>query len=383
MKSSTKNTHFFLTRVALCWGLLGVSQPPLNAQTPANTANLIPNVRSIQFEQLCSRHSIACTDIGKAAHLTTNLIYQLFDTERTKNPTQRTNIINQISQLYKAKQIDVVNKRLKLSDFFVVKKDKVFGGYAVLIRQIERQQLGRRKASFVIAFKGTYVGLEDPNDLAANITGLPVNMYRNAAVLIHEGFKNYASTVFADEKSKELVAEILRWQKQPNTDVEVLITGHSLGGTAILYAAMLADAGILPSKMKIIVFGAPAFTQQNFQQRYPKLVSKIIRVETEGDFLSYEKPGLMRPIYDSLSYIPLGNLMRAVAPEEYRELMRKREILLKQYQASASEQAKANYFNLMRKIIAAQANIHVYSYRYFYEYYRRTQGANLTGISDR
>jgi len=382
MKSLTKNTNLFLMRVALCWGLLGISQP-LNAQSPTNIANLISNVRSVQFEQLCDRRSIACADIGKAAHLTTNLIYQLFDTERTKNITQHTHVINQIARLYEAKKVDVVNKRLKLSDFFVVKKDRVFGGYAVLIRQNEKQQLGRRRVSFITAFKGTYVGLEDPNDLAANVAGLPVNMYRNAAVLIHEGFKNYAATVFADEKSKELVSEILRWQKQPNTDVEVLVTGHSLGGTAILYAAMLADAGILPSNMKIIVFGTPAFTQQNFQQRYPSLVSRIIRVETEGDFLSYEKPGLMRPIYDSLSYIPLGRLMKAMAPEEYRELMKEREILLKQYQASASEQAKANYFNLMQKIIAAQANIHVYSYRYFYEYYRRTRGANLTRIGDR
>jgi Lipase (class 3) len=382
MKPLTKNLNLFLMRVALCWGLLGISQP-LNAQAPTNTAKLIPNVRSVQFEQLCSRRSIACADIGKSAHLTTDLIYQLFDTERTKNSTQRNKVIQAISQLYETKRIDVVNKRLKLSDFFVMKKDRVFGGYAILIRQLEKQQLGRRKVSFVTAFKGTYVGLDDPNDLAANIAGLPVNMYKNAAVLIHEGFKNYAATVFADKASKELVSEILRWQKQPNTDVEVLITGHSLGGTAILYAAMLADAGILPANMKIIVFGTPAFTQQNFQQRYPSLVSRIIRVETEGDFLSYEKPGLMRPIYDTLSYIPLGKPIKATAPEEYRELMKEREIVLKQYQASTSPESRANYFNVMQKVIAAQSNIHVYSYRYFYEHYRRTQSANLTRNSDR
>ncbi|MDV2994359.1 MAG: hypothetical protein N4J56_004013 [Chroococcidiopsis sp. SAG 2025] len=382
MKSLPKNTNIFLTRVALCWGLLGISQP-LNAQSPANTANLIPNVRSAQFEQLCLQRSVACADIGKAAHLTTNLIYQLFDTERTKNPTQRANVVNQIARLYEAKSINVVNKRLKLSDFFIVKKDRVFGGYAILIRQLGKHQTGRRKLSYVIAFKGTYVGLEDPNDLAANVAGLPVNLYGNAAVLIHEGFKNYAGSVFADAKSKELVAEILRWQKQPNTDIEVLITGHSLGGTAILYAAMLADAGILPKNMRIIVFGTPAFTQQNFQQRYPTLVSRITRVETEGDFLSYEKPGLMRPIYDTLSYIPLGKPMKATAPEEYRELMEEREIVLKQYQASSSQESRANYLNVMKKVITMQSNIHVYGYRYFYEYYRRTQGANLTRSGSR
>ena len=382
MKSLTKNINCFLTRVVLCWGLLGISQP-LNAQSPTDTANLISNVRSAQFEQLCSQRSIACADIGKAAHLTTDLIYQLFDTERKKDTTQRTNVINRIARLYEAKQINVINKRLKLSDFFVVKKDRVFGGYAILIRQLERRQLGRRKLSYVIAFKGTYVGLEDPNDLAANVAGIPVNMYKHAAVLIHEGFKNYAGSVFADEKSKELVSEILHWQKQPNTDVEVLVTGHSLGGTAILYAAMLADAGVLPSNMRVIVFGAPAFTQQNFQQRYPKLVSRITRVETEGDFLSYEKPGLMRPIYDTLNYIPLGKPIKAMAPEEYRELMKEREILLKQYQASSSPESRANYFNIMQKVIAMQSNIHVYSYRYFYEYYRRTQAANLTRNGDR
>lgn len=382
MKSLTKNTNLFLTRVALCWGLFGISQP-LNAQSPANTANLISNVRSVQFEQLCFQRSIACADIGKAAHLTTDLIYQLFDTERKKDTTQRTNVIDRIARLYEAKNINVVNKRLKLSDFFIVKKDRIFGGYAILIRQLEKQQLGRRKVAYVIAFKGTYVGLEDPNDLAANVAGIPVNMYKHAAVLIHEGFKNYAGSVFADEKSKELVSEILRRQKQPNTDVEVLVTGHSLGGTAILYAAMLADAGVLPSNMRVIVFGAPAFTQQNFQQRYPKLVSRITRVETEGDFLSYEKPGLMRPIYDTLSYIPLGKPIKAIAPEEYRELMKEREILLKQYQASSSAESRTNYLNIMQKVIAMQSSIHVYSYRYFYEYYRRIQGADLTRNNNR
>lgn len=382
MKSLTNNTNLFLTRIALCWGLLGISQP-LNAQSPDRIASLISNVRSVQFEQLCFQRSIVCADIGKAAHLTTDLIYQLFDTERKQDPTQRTKIVNQIARLYDAKNINVVNKRLKLSDFFVVRKDRVFGGYAILIRQLQKQELGRKKVGYIIAFKGTYVGLEDPNDLAANVAGLPVNMYKNAAILIHEGFKNYAGSVFADEKSKELISEILLRQKQPNTDVEVLITGHSLGGTAILYAAMLADAGVLPSNMRVIVFGAPAFTQQNFQQRYPTLVSRITRVETEGDFLSYEKPGLMRPIYDTLSYIPIGKPIKATAPVEYRELMKEREILLKQYQASSSPESRANYFNVMQKVIAAQSNIHVYSYRYFYEYYRRTQGANLTRSSDR
>jgi hypothetical protein len=382
MKPLIKNTNCFLAKAVLCWGLLGISLP-LNAQNITNTTNLIPHIRSIQFEQLCFKRSIACADVGKAAHLTTDLIYQLFDAERTKNINQQNRVLDGIDRLYETKQIDVVNKRLKLSDFFVVKKDRVFGGYAILIRQPVKQQMGRRKVSFIAAFKGTYVGLDDPNDIVANIAGLPVNLYQEAAVLIHEGFKHYAGTVFADVKSKEFISEILNWQKQPNTDVEVLITGHSLGGTAILYAAMLADAGILPSNMKIIVFGVPAFTQQNFQQRYPELVSKITRVETEGDFLSYEKPGLMRPIYDSLSYIPLGKPLRATAPEAYKKLMKEREILLKQYQASASQQAKANYFNLMQKVLAAQANIHVYSYRYFYEYYRRTLGASLTRNGDR
>lgn len=382
MISLNKKTIQFLTQAALCMGLLSVSHPT-NAQSSITAANISANVRSSQFERLCLQRAVACEEIGKAAYMATGLVYQLFDAERVADNTKRKNAIARINRLYRARQIDVVNKRLKLSDFFIVKRDKVFGGYAVLIRQPVRQQLGSRKVSYVVAFKGTYFGADDPNDIIANVSGTPVNLYKRAAVLLHEGFKNYASSVFADPISKKFVAEILTAQNQPNTEVEVLVTGHSLGSASILYAALLEEAGVLPSNIRIITFGAPAFTQINFQQRYATLISNTIRVETEGDVLSYEKPGLLRPIYDSFSYLPLGKLVKAVAPQEYRNLLQQRELAEKKYQATQSQQARTASLNLLKKIFLTQANIHVYSYRYYYDYYLKTQGANFTRSGDR
>ncbi|MDZ4870628.1 MAG: hypothetical protein CLLPBCKN_000016 [Chroococcidiopsis cubana SAG 39.79] len=382
MISLNRKTIQFLTQAAFCAGLLSVSHPT-HAQNTLSAANISSNVRSSQFEQLCFQRSVACEEIGKAAYMATGLIYQLFDAERVADKTKRQNAIAQINRLYGARQIDVVNKRLKLSDFFIVKRDKVFGGYAVLIRQPVRQRLGRKKVSYIVAFKGTYFGIDDPNDIIANVSGTPVNLYKKAAVLLHEGFKNYAASVFADPTSKKFVAEILSAQDRPNTEVEVLITGHSLGSASILYAALLEEAGVLPDNMRVISFGAPAFTQRNFQQRYSRLIANTTRVETEGDVLGYEKPGLLRPIYDSFSYLPLGNLVKTVAPQEYRDLLKQRELVEKEYQATQSQQARTTSLNLLKKIFAAQSNIHVYSYRYYHDYYLKSQGASFTRNGDR
>lgn len=378
-----KNINLFLTQATLCLGLFSTAVPS-QAQNIGKT-NSVTNLRSVQFERLCFQRSVACADIGKAAHMSSALIYQLFDTERTGNKTKRSNVINQIKRLYGAKQIDVINKRMKLSDFFLIRKeqDKIFGGYAVLIRQPEVGQFGKRKVSYAIAFKGTYVGLEDPNDLAAISSGVPVNMYRRAAALIHEGFRNYAGQVFNDIKSKELLVEILSLQKQANTEVEILVTGHSLGAASILYTAMLVDAGVLPSNIRTIVFGAPAFTQPSFANRYRTALANTTRVETKGDFFIYQQRGYMQPIYNTLGYLPVGNLIAAEPTEKLKELWQERDILEQQYQASQSPKIKSAYLDLTKRIILEQANIHVKSYGYFYEYYLRTQDPNLTRSGSR
>ncbi len=80
-----------------------------------------------------------------------------------------------------------------------------------------------------------------------------------------------------------MLAEILSLQNQKNTDFDIFITGHSLGGAAILYAAMLIDAGVLPSHINVIVFGTPPIAQSSFVSKYQKLIPRINRVETEGD----------------------------------------------------------------------------------------------------
>ncbi|MGK7950881.1 MAG: lipase [Xenococcaceae cyanobacterium] len=358
-----KQAAFILPTGAAVWGLLGVFSV-VNAQIDMK-------LRSEQFEQLCSQPiPTECKDIGKAAHITTELIYELFEAERVRDENKRSDVINQITQLYKAEQIDIVNKRLKLSDFFKVEDDKVFGGYAVLIRSRKIQKNKRLKVSYTVAFKGVYNSLEDPNDIAASISGLPANLPKNAGVLIHQGFSHYAGSVFNDSKSRELLSEILNLQNRENTDLEILITGHSLGGAAILYAAMLTDAGVLPSNIKVVVFGSSPVAQQSFAHRYRELITKITRVENEGDMLIYEEDSPMKPIYDSLGYVPFGRLIKARATEKLISLNMQKIDLEKKMQDSPTQDMLTAYLNLTQQILEERVAIHVYSYRYYSQYYR-------------
>ena len=358
-----KQAAVILPTGAAFLGLLGVFSV-VNAQIDMK-------LRSEQFEQLCSQPILTeCKDIGKAAHIATELIYELFEAERLRDENKRSDVINQITQLYRAEQIDIVNKRLKISDFFQIEDDKIFGGYAVLIRRRKIQKNEKLKVSYIVAFKGVYNGWEDPNDIAASISGLPANLYENAGILIHQGFRNYAHSVFNDSKSRELLAEILNLQNQENTDLEILITGHSLGGCAILYAAMLTDAGVLPSFMKVIVFGSSPVAQQSFAHEYRELITKITRVENEGDMLIYEEGSPMKPIYDSLGYVPFGRLIKARATDKLIRLNMQKIDLEKKMQDSPAQDLLMAYLNLTQQILEERVAIHVYSYRYYSQYYR-------------
>lgn len=334
-------------------------------------------IRSPEFEAICASGPTAdCEIIGKAAHLTTDLIYELFDGEITQNRAKYQSTIGAIAQLYgtEPNAVRVVNKRLKLSDFFIVEEDRVFGGYAVFIRSQTAESNNRQKATFVIAFKGVYPKLEDPNDIAAALSALPEHLYSEAGILIHRGFRDYSASVFQDETSQTAIADILRLQADPQTDVEVLVTGHSLGGCAILYAALLADAGVSPQNIRAIVFGSSPVATSDFITQYPALIPNITRVETEGDMLIYEDGSPMKPIYDTLGYVPFGKLIHAPASDRLNQLNRQLLTLEQRRQTSPSENLTSDYLNLAREILQERVAIHTDSYRYYYQRYRSGRG---------
>jgi hypothetical protein len=340
--------------------------------TPAIAQDFVPKIHSPEFEELCHQSLVGpCEAIAKASYLTTDLIYQLFDADRLADEKKKSAVINQISQLYQAEpnNLEVINKRFRMSNFFLVSDDQTFGGYAVLLRRQEKLVSGKNKTTFVIAFKGVYNNLEDPNDIMAAVSAMPDNLYPKAGAVIHRGFRDYASSVFYDLKNQKMLGEILRLQTESSNEVEIVVTGHSLGGCAILYAAMLADAGVLPQHLNVIVFGSAPVAQRNFSNEYPELISKITRVETEGDLLIYDGNRIMGPIYDSLGYLPFGHLIQAKAPEKLVQLSKRYLEVDGERRVNPSDKLDWEYLQLMQQIISERIDIHINSYDYYYQYY--------------
>ncbi|MBS0015563.1 MAG: lipase [Arthrospira sp. SH-MAG29] len=362
-----KQLFLYSTMVATLVIAPGINQP--------SSANL-PLITSPEFESLCRSGNRECAMIGKASHLTTQLIYELFDAEKTGNPTQRQQAIANIATLYQTESdaIKVVNTRLNLSDFFILEKDQVLGGYAVFLSRGEIIAGGIDKVSFVIGFKGLYPSLEDPNDIAVAVSALPEHLYHDAGALIHQGFRDYSGSVFNHQISQEMINYILQLQDNPKTHVEIVVTGHSLGGSAILYAGMLVDAGINPENLKVIVFGSGPVAQASFISQYPDLIPKIIRIETPGDMLLYDDDSPMKPIYQILGYVPFGRLIKATGSDRLNQLNQQLAILQQQQQISPSPDFDTKRLNLLQQILQERVAIHVYSYRYYYQIYRSHQG---------
>jgi len=359
---------FFLKQVVviLSSSLASIGLAGNFAIAQVNLDDIKSSIKSAEFESLCAKPKPSeCQDIGKAADISLVLIYSLFDAESIQNVSLRKKVIQRISELYNAAQVDTINKRLTLPEIFNSSDQKIFGGYAVLIRSQPTQLDGKNKLRFVIAFKGTTFRLDDPNDIAASFAVSP-KVYLG----LHEGIKNYASTVFNESLSQTMLAEILRLQSDPSNDIEVILTGHSLGVASFFYAAMLKDAGVSPKNIKIIVFGAPLFAEASFANKYRDLVSGLTRVETEGDILRNEKDSPMKLAYDVLGFVPLGKLVKAeTTTKKIVDLNRQREDLEKKMRASPSLDLVPTYLSLQQQIFQEKLSIHLYSYRYFYDYY--------------
>lgn len=149
---------------------------------------------------------------------------------------------------------------------------------------------------YVLAFVGT----ENDKDMKANLKVEKVyfagNSYEEFAAYaakpgmppmvpkVHRGFHEFvqaglkAGTQDPDGKSRYL-ADVL----VANSDIQVLLVGHSRGGAAAALAgARLISMGVKPEQIEIISFGAPAVGNDAFAASFSPLLN-LTRVVISGD----------------------------------------------------------------------------------------------------
>ncbi|MFN3362044.1 MAG: hypothetical protein ACK421_11565, partial [Pseudanabaenaceae cyanobacterium] len=116
--------------------------------------------------------------------------------------------------------------------------------------------------------------------------------------------------------------------------------------------------------MNVITFGAPLFLQRGFVDRYQKLGERIVRVEVDGDMLNYEVDSPLLLVYRALGYLPLGKLLRGFVPNTKYKMLQAEVLSLSRQQPH--QENLNRIVNLQLQAILERVQIHVYSYRNFY-----------------
>ena len=104
--------------------------------------------------------------------------------------------------------------------------------------------------------------------------------------MVHRGFDQYVQTSFAEvpktsgeRNSGWKIAQILLAEPERI----VYLTGHSAGGAAAtLLGARLVSMGVPPDQLKIVSFGAPAFGNAKFVEKFSSKLD-VLRVVVAGD----------------------------------------------------------------------------------------------------
>jgi Lipase (class 3) len=239
--------------------------------------------------------------------------YELLDS-RDRDPVRRAYYIpkvkteiKQLENQVSALQKDLDNDLLKASQIYGVSPENVHiideenqnagsvlfggdrGGFALIFKKEENG-----KVTYIVSLKGTEKS--SANDILSDLDSDPVELEQGdkgryssvetSDVIVPKGFRQYAKSVIDDREGQSfsLIQDVTKLQ-QENKKVEVVVTGHSLGGaSSVIYSAMLQNRGIKPENIKIITFAAPpAANQQQFVNRYGKLGSNMTRVQDYGD----------------------------------------------------------------------------------------------------
>ena len=343
-----------------------------------------------EYKKLCFNHPLTCQDIAKAAEMASKIVYEsaemndrlascpwFYDSCDAVSVQIIDNTITneQILRLLgnALEPIDAENQlKVRINVDNLLESFNRLGGYALVLKQQTVQDNGRTKLSYIITFKGT--SPDRINDLFSNAYVRATELSeKNPNIRVHSGFRQYAQTVAIATQAK--IQEMLTAQQDPNIDLEVLVTGHSLGGAAAtVYGLLLNDRGVLPENLKIITFAAPAFVRKDSEasliETYGKL--NLIAIENRGDIildsvLFQEGYKLNSYVFPSIRNLVEGNLSRSL-----ENLYKQREVLLQQPESTIFTEESPNnsqQVTVESKIKLEQLKIHMDSYNQYYEYY--------------
>ncbi|NJM00665.1 MAG: hypothetical protein HC924_18685 [Synechococcaceae cyanobacterium SM2_3_2] len=196
--------------------------------------------------------------------------------------------------------------------------------------------------------------------------------------LVHNGFKSYAKQILTDPSYQPVLTE-LRQPLNPDTPpISVLLTGHSLGGSAaIIHAALLAEAGVPQERISVISFGAPPVAQLTFESRYPAIT--FTRVDNAADFFTRNDTSPLLPAYSLLDLHPVGTPLESDPSPRFLQLQQERQTFETRIpqqldQQDSLQDSLAGYTYLSGQIIDEQVKIHVQDYAYYFQHYNTTLG---------
>ena len=372
-----------LTAVCLTIFTHGLFNKPIFAQT-----GQYPDLQ--QYKQLCFTNPMTCQDIAKASEMASKIVYdsadmnnrlascpwfydscdrvavQIIDYTLSNQEILRT-LGETIEPRDSDNQISVAVNIDNLLESF-----QRLGGYALVLKQETIQANGRTKLSYIITFKGT--SPERINDLFSNAyVRARALSEKSPDIRIHAGFRQYAKTVAM--ATQPTIQEMLESQQDSNIDLEVLVTGHSLGGAAAtVYGFLLHDEGILPENLNIITFAAPPFVREDSQETLRETYGQLnlIAIENRGDLildtpLFQDGYKLNRYKFPPIRQLVEGNLSRTL-----ENLYKQRDIILQQPEPTiVREESLSNSqeVTIASKIKVEQTKIHMDSYNRYYEYY--------------
>lgn len=164
--------------------------------------------------------------------------------------------------------------------------------------QIEKlaQKTSRADARAYLVSRGdvkilTIAGTEKLKDVEVDFRVGRVHLHDNTAlapyeekvkdkIFVHRGFRDYADVVLSDGLSERLKTSL---EKNPHETL--YLTGHSLGGSVAIVAALrLTDMGVDKSRLKVITFGSPAVGSRALAKAYEDKID-LTRAVLKGDVL--------------------------------------------------------------------------------------------------
>jgi hypothetical protein len=144
----------------------------------------------------------------------------------------------------------------------------------VLISESNSQFIYKKtKDNLIIAFRGS----NEKKDWLNNFTFIKTNFYSNTKKLgrVHSGFDSYYQNI------RKTLLDLVSDYRQEFPDGEIVITGHSLGGCCVLFAAEISE---FTKNYKVVTFGSPRIGDSKFYSNFDNSV--CLRFVNRGDLVT-------------------------------------------------------------------------------------------------